>query len=270
MSLGQGQTTENDGLGDSKHAYALPQEWDEVDLVGSRSTDSGSMPTLPSTIAETVCRSQASTKASQVVCGLIVLDEEMGEDAQVVLGVDLVSEVDAADLPMAMGGGHNSEGRGLGDSRHATPDTDADSSDYRLLIDRHGSYGRLEEVGHDVQYLGSVIVEMWLVIRRLERKINALEDEADKAKGDALGVRSSVILPAVLEVPCGPRLDKGYRPAIPPNLPGTLPSKPRTLVPIVVVCLCEISAPAPAPLVAGHSTWSKVGATGLGSNCLPW
>ena len=163
MSLGHWKTTECDGLGDSKHASSLPQELDAVDLVGSGSTDYGSMPPLPSTLAETVSRSRVSTMTSAGGGGSGGLDL-MEQDAQVV-------EVVTADSPMAMGGGCNSEGSGLGDSRHATPVSDILGPDERLIMYRDGSYGGLHSVGLDVQYLGSVIGEMGLVIRRLEKRV---------------------------------------------------------------------------------------------------
>jgi len=246
MSLGHGKSTECDGLGDSKHASSLLQELDVVDLVGSGSTDYGSMPPLPSTLAEPVSRSRVSTMTSASGSGSGGLDL-MEQDAQVV-------EVVTADSPMAMGGGCNSEGSGLEDSHHATTVSDVLGPDERLIIDRDGSYGGLPSVGLDVQYLGSVIVEMGLVIRRLERRVDELEDAADKASWVAMrGVSSPPampVVPAPPAVPRAPRLDKGKG-----RTPAPLPAKVPVGAPPLPVRPSEIPPPAAA-------TWSQVASSG--------
>jgi len=134
---------ENDGLGDSKHAASLPQDEDSVDLV-SGSTAYGSMPALPSTLEVTGCRSLVFPKTSAWGRESSKLDE-MEQD-------DQVMTADAVDLPMAIGGACNLEGNGLQDSRHASP-TDGFGPHDPLLIDQHGTYLWLGEVGHDVRYL---------------------------------------------------------------------------------------------------------------------
>jgi len=266
MALGDGKTTEKDGLGDSMHAGA-PVD-DVVTLVGTGSTDYGSMPPLPSTLAETVSRSRAPTMAPVGCARSGGSDMDEDEDgAQEVPLFDDFSEIASSDIPMAVGGGCNSEGTGLGDSRHASPEQ-VDSSDPiegQLLIDQRGAYSHFIEVGHDVRYLGSVIVEMGNIIHRLERKVNALEDAADDAAREAAAVPVAVSPPVApsgprAPIPIGPavsaRKNKGRVPAV-PRAPAVVPARPPPTAPAAVVRPSDVPAPPPTGPVAS-SSWSSV------------
>jgi len=172
MMMADGKTTESDGLGDSKHAGPSCV----AGVVGSSSTNYGSMPPLPSTLADTVSMDVAEDGAQDVP----IFDD--------------FSDVATSDVPMAVGGGKNSNGTGLGDSQHASPEDSPDPMEGTLLIDLSREYSQFSDVGHDVRQLSLVIVMMGNVIRRLEQKVHDLEDGVDSRKRAAL---PAVSVPAV-------------------------------------------------------------------------
>ena len=240
MMMGDGKTTESDGLGDSKHAGPSCV----AGVVGSSSTDYGSMPPLPSTLADTVSMDVAEDGARDVP----VFDD--------------LSDVATSDIPMAVGGGKDSNGTGLGDSQHASPEDSPDPMGGRLLIDLSGEYSQFSDVGHDVRQLSSVIVTMGNVIRRLERKIHDLEDGVDNRERAAVPAVSvpTVSMPAVF-VPAVPASRKT------PHVEGkgkkvnhVLPVRPLTTPTVWVVRPTDIPAPACGVPVAPpvKPTWSAV------------
>jgi len=170
---------------------------------------------------------------------------------------------------MGLGGNCNSEGSGLGDSRHATPDSDVSVPDERLIIDREGCYLGLSEAGRDVQYLGSVIVEMGTIIRRLERRIDALEDDLDTSKRDALvaGGRPAVPLRKMDAKGKGKQVDMGNAPcSSSPVISGSgavkLPPRPTPVRMAAVIRPSDIPAPAPVPVAKPAVSWSHVASAG--------
>jgi len=110
------------------------------------------------------------------------------QDAQV---VPIVDDAETTDSAIGFGNRRNSEGSGLGDSRHATPDSDVSTPDERLIIDWEGCYLGLSEAGRDVQYLGSVIVEMGTLVPRLVKSVDELEDIVDTMRSDWAAARTS-------------------------------------------------------------------------------
>ncbi|RPA98026.1 hypothetical protein L873DRAFT_1790553 [Choiromyces venosus 120613-1] len=80
MSLGAGLTTEKDGLGDSVHASSPPHDDDVVNLVGSGTTDYGSMPLLPSMVVDDDTAWMAMTSGQGAGApGSVCSDESMGD-----------------------------------------------------------------------------------------------------------------------------------------------------------------------------------------------
>jgi len=128
MMMGDGKTTESDGLGDSKHAGPSCV----AGVVGSSATNYGSMPPLPSTLADTVSMDVADDGAQDVP----IFDD--------------FSDVATSDVPMAVGGRKDSNGTRLGDSQHASLEYSPDPMGGRLLIDLSGEYSQFSDVGHDV------------------------------------------------------------------------------------------------------------------------
>jgi len=186
LGLEGGGNTEQDGLGDSRHASPVAET-----VVMVRSMDYGSMPVLPSTIVRT-----GSNLVSPKTTAMMELDSMnvVEQDAQMVtqeVGDDRES---TTDLPMGLNGGHNLEESGLGYSRHATPSTDNSIPHEQLIIDKKGWYLRLSEAGWDVQYLGSIIVEMGTVICHLERRVDALEDDLDTYRRQKIPVAPISVL----------------------------------------------------------------------------
>jgi len=254
MGLCNGKTMEREGLEDSRHASPAAEE---VNLVGS--TDYGSMPVLPSTLGGTVSILVSPKTASGV--GEDSMDV-VEQNAQVVPDVGSGS---VADSPMRLGGNCNSEGSRLGDSRHAPPDSDVLVPDERLIINREGCYLGLSEAGRDVQYLGSVIVEMGTIIRRLEWRVDALEDDLDKARRDALVAPIHLAIPLPRATVKGKQGDIGNTPKL--NSPAItqsgvagLPQRPATITMTTVVWPCDI--PAPFPVAKPAVSWSQVASTG--------
>jgi len=188
MMMGDGKTTESDGLGDSKHASLSGV----AGLVGSLSTDYGSMPPLSSTLAETGSISRASTVGPVECVGPGGSDMDMAKDGVV---FDDFSGVASADIPMAVGGDRNSEGTGLGDSQHTLLEDSPNPLKGCLLIDQCGEYSQLSKVGLDIRQLCLVVVTMGNVIRRLERKVNDLEDSVDDRRRAAVSTISVPVVP---------------------------------------------------------------------------
>jgi len=242
--MGNGKTTDMDGLGDSRHATP-PAEI--VALVGS--TDYGSIPVLPSTIAGT-----GSILVSPMTTAVMESDgmDVVEQDAQVVISID--DDESTVDLPMVQDDGKNPEGSGLGDSQHATPDSEATTPNERLIINKEGCYLRLTEAGRDVQYLSSVIVEMGAVIQRLEKRIDTLEDDLDKSRRNETPATSvpAPTAPAPALV-CPAITLKSERRAVAPLL-----AKPVSSAPVLVDRPSLVPAPAPV----SKATWSQVASSG--------
>ena len=105
-----------------------------------------------------------------------------------------------------------------------------------------------------MRYLGSVIVEMGHIIRRLERKVNTLEDQVDSSAGAA---EAPAPPPAVPRGPC--TAGKGKAPATASAPAATtstaLPFCPVPAATAGVVRPSDILVLAPAPVV---SSWCSV------------
>ncbi|KAG0133521.1 hypothetical protein HOY82DRAFT_640724 [Tuber indicum] len=231
MALGGDKTTEGDGLRDSVHAAKLDsliasgvvEEFvveDEVDLVGS-------VPALPSTWAETVCVTPAPLLATERVSTMTPVEVDMfneleeiqcGQVVPIVSGDDVES---VADLPMGLGEGCNSEGSGLGDCRHASPeDSSSPPPDECLIIDQVGHYLDLTDAGRDMSHLAAVVVDLCeavtglkTYVSRQDRKIDKWEDLVDSFRRQALGTKA------------------GKKPTAPSPAPAQAPALPRALAP---------------------------------------
>ena len=134
MALGDGKTTDSDGLGDSKHAVP-PSDVVGADravgLVSGLSSDYGSMPALPSTLPESESRSWAPTMVP-VECARLGgsdMDECSSVGGIQVLPplFDNFSDMASVDIPMAVDGACGFGSSSLADS--------SDPVEGQLLVD---------------------------------------------------------------------------------------------------------------------------------------
>ena len=134
----------------------------------------------------------------------------------------------------------------------------------------------LEEVGQDFQYLGSVIVKMGLVIRRLERRINMLEDDCHKADCEAIARAPAPTYGAITWAPAPPHGTIARAPAPTPSVPRapcldkgkqvtTLPPRPNGITPAVAIHPSAIPPPG-----VKTASWSQVASQGAEGGNLPW
>ncbi|CUS15684.1 unnamed protein product [Tuber aestivum] len=229
IGLGGGQTTEGNGIGDSNHASLGPQEEDKVALVGNGtlSMDYGSMPPLPSTLAETVCVSPSSPHDMPGVVSTLTTAEvdmleglEEMEYGQVVPAIGS-EDGDAMDMAMQLRRSCTMEHNEMGDGIYASsfsplaegcPYSSSDKYvpivEQTMNIDRKGKYLRFTEVGLDMAFDKSVLNNLDHTVHalgnhvdRLESRICELEDERDTAiraagQHQATGSRRRVKTPA--------------------------------------------------------------------------
>ncbi|KAG0133457.1 hypothetical protein HOY82DRAFT_538195 [Tuber indicum] len=172
----------------------------------------------------------------------------------VVGGDDVVS---VADLPMGLGKGCNSEGSGLGDSRHASPE-DSSSPPPDKLVD-----------------LCEAVTGLKTHVARQDRKIDELEDLVDSFRHQALGTKAGKKPAALSPAPApAPALPRALAPANAPKGPkakpvlvnksSRLPRKP-AYTPPAVVRPSDISAPA-AWSSPTSASWAKTAAASGGEN----
>ncbi|CUS06643.1 unnamed protein product [Tuber aestivum] len=250
MGLGGGRTTEGNGIGDSKHASPDVQEEDEVALVGdgTQSTDYGSMPPLPSTLAETVSDSPAYHNGSLgVVSTLTTAEVDMLgglEEMEYGQAVPAVGSDDGSvlDLPMSLGRGCTSERDGMGDSvwasasRQASSDSSVNPLDSQvpimeqsLMIDQTDEYLRFSEVGMDMHFVKIVLNNLDHTVHALRNHVNRLESRVRELEDDK-DTHGRTLLHR--DKPPG----KGRTPTpVPiPLTPAPAPGKVKTAAPVLV------------------------------------
>ncbi|CUS08058.1 unnamed protein product [Tuber aestivum] len=162
MGLGGGKTTEGNGVGDSRHASLDPEEEDGVALVGDRtqSTDYGSMPPLPSTLAETTSEVDMLEGLEEMECGQVVP----------ALGNGLGDSVWAASSPVA-----------IWEASVGPADPNRPIVEQDLMIDRLGAYRRFNEVAMDMHFIKTVLNTMDNSVHALHNHINRLQRRKDAA-----------------------------------------------------------------------------------------